>query len=74
MDYLMGVLAKRFSDLRFDEFVTFMTIVFLCLLLVVYAITTLIKQIRKVEHKTPQPANKSLKTVGALRDYQGFTD
>ncbi len=74
MDYVIGVLAKRFSDLRFDEFVTFMAIVFLCLFFVVYAIAVLIKQIRKVEQKTPQPANKSLKTVGALRDYHGFTD
>ena len=76
MQYLLGVLAKRFTDLRFDELVALMAILFLCASSVVYAISLLVRQFRKLdsEPKALKGASSSFKTVGSLRDFRGFTD
>jgi hypothetical protein len=76
MNYLLGVLGKKFSALTADEFVTLLAILVVCGLLVLYAVTLLLRQLQRVGHPTPQRPNlaKSFKTVGSLQDYRSFTD
>lgn len=76
MNYLLGVLGKQFSALTADEFVTLLAILVVCGLLVLYAVTLLLRQLHRVGYTTSERPNmaRSFKTVGSLQDYRGFTD
>ena len=75
MNYLLGVVGKPFADLTVDEFAILMAIMVICGLLVMYAVSVLLNQLKKIS--APQANGdvaRSLKAVGTLEDYRGFTD
>lgn len=76
MQYVLGVLGKRFTDLRFDELIALMAVLFLCVSSVAYAISVLVRQFRKLDSESNalKGASSSFNSVGRFRDFRGFTD
>lgn len=49
IDYLLGIVGKRFVDLRAEEFALLLLIVLACLFLVAYALSSLVAVARKLD-------------------------